>query len=93
MNAAALILVAALAFGQPGTYKGTGTVVAIDRDMGRVTIEVDPIAALKLPELALAFNVYSERVWNRVHRGDHVEFEFAKQGNNFVLLRVLNKPN
>jgi len=40
--------------------------MAIDRDMGRVTIEAEPIEALKLPALALAFIVYDERVWNRV---------------------------
>jgi Cu(I)/Ag(I) efflux system periplasmic protein CusF len=89
MKAAALALVAAFALGQPANYKGTGTVVAVDRDMRRVTIEADPIEALNLPALALAFNVYDERIWNRVYRGRHVEFEFIKQGNNYVLLRVL----
>ena len=65
--------------------------VAVDRDMGRVTIEADPVEALRLPALALAFIVYDERVWNRVPRGKRVDFEFMKQGNNYVLLRVL-KP-
>ena len=90
MKAAALALMAALALGQPATYKGAGTVVAVDRDMGRVTIEAEPIEALKLPALALAFNVHDQRVWNRVYRGRYVEFEFIKQGNNYLLLRVLN---
>jgi len=65
--------------------------MAIDRDMGRVTIEAEPIEALKLPALALAFIVYDERVWNRVSKGRKLDFEFMKQGNNYVLLRVL-KP-
>ena len=62
MKAAALALMAALAFGQPATYKGTGTVVAVDGDVMRVTIEVQPLAALKLPELALAFILHHERL-------------------------------
>jgi len=92
-------LAPALAFGQPGqapakpgTYQGSGVVVAIDRDMNRVTIEAEPVEALKLPALALAFIVYDERVWKRVYKGQKLDFEFMKQGNNFVLLRVL-KPS
>ena len=96
-SALALALAAVLALGQPdagtqprpGTYRGSGTVVAIDRDMGRVTIEVDPVEALKLPALALAFNVHDERIWNRVYRGKKLDFDFIKQGNNYVLLRIL----
>lgn len=99
MTALALALAAALAFGQPtaappskpGTYRGSGVVVAVDRGMGRVTIEADPVEALKLPALALAFIVYDERVWSRVAKGRKLDFEFIKQGNNYVLLRVL-KP-
>ena len=87
--ALALALLAGLAFGQPATYRGTGTVIAVDRDMGRVTIDADSVDAPKLPAVALAFIVYDQRVWNRVYRGRKVEFEFAKQGNNYVLLRVL----
>jgi Cu/Ag efflux protein CusF len=99
VTALALALAAMLAFSQapavqpakPGTYRGSGVVVAIDRDMNRVTIEAEPVEALKLPALALAFIVYDERVWSRVPRGKRVDFEFMKQGNNYVLLRVL-KP-
>jgi Cu/Ag efflux protein CusF len=98
VTALALALAATLALGQPtaappkpGTYRGSGVVVAVDRDMGRVTIEVEPVEALKLPALALAFIVYDERVWSRVQRGRNLDFEFIKQGNNYVLLRVL-KP-
>jgi len=93
MNALALALAAALALAQPATYKGTGTVIAVDREMGRVTIDADSVDAPKLPAVALAFVVYDQRVWNRVAKGRKVEFEFAKQGNNYVLLRVLNKTN
>lgn len=101
MTALGLALAAVLLFGQPaasaqparpGTYQASGVVVAIDRDMGRVTIDTDAVEALNLPALALALNVYDRRLWNRVHRGQHLQFEFMKQGNNFVLLRILKTP-
>ena len=101
MTALGIALAAVLAFGQPaansqparpGAYQASGVVVAVDRDMGRVTIDADPVEALKLPALALAFNVYDQRVWSRVHKGQRLQFEFMKQGNNYVLLRVLKAP-
>jgi len=92
MNALALALVAALAFAQPAAYRGTGTVIAVDRDMGRVTIDADSVDAPKLPAVALAFIVYDQRLWSRLPKGRKLEFEFIKQGNNYVLLRVLKTP-
>ena len=90
--ALALVLLTTLAFGQPATYRGTGTVIAVDRDMGRVTIDAETVDAPKLPAVALAFIVYDQRLWSRMPKGRKLEFEFAKQGNNYVLLRVLKTP-
>ena len=90
--ALALVLLTTLAFGQPAAYRGTGTVIAIDRDMGRVTIDADTVDAPKLPAVALAFIVYDQRLWSRLAKGRKLEFEFTKQGNNYVLLRVLKAP-
>jgi Cu(I)/Ag(I) efflux system protein CusF len=92
--ALALLLAIGLAFGQPReTLKGSGTVVAIDRELSRVTIDSDPIEELKLPALGLAFVVYDRRLFDRLRAGRKVEFEFVRQGRNFVLVRVLrNEP-
>jgi Cu/Ag efflux protein CusF len=103
VTALALALAATLVFGQPtagqptasqplkpGTYRGSGVVMAVDRDMNRVTIEVEPVEALKLPALALAFIVY-DSASGAASREGKLDFEFMKQGNNYVLLRVL-KP-
>lgn len=63
--------------------------IAIDRDLGRVTIDTDPIEELKLPALGLAFSVSDRSLLERLRTGRRIEFEFVKQGRNFVLLRVL----
>lgn len=89
----ALFLFAAAASGQAERYHASGTVVAVDRDLGRITIDTEPIEALKLPALGLAFGVHDRSLLERVRTGRKVEFEFIKQGRNFVLLKLLkNAP-
>ena len=93
--ALALLLAAGLAFGQsrPETIKASGTVVAIDHELGRVTVDTNPIEELKLPALGLAFVVYDRRLLDRLRAGRKIEFEFIRQGRSFVLVRVLkNEP-
>jgi Cu/Ag efflux protein CusF len=88
--ALALLLAADLAFGQSReTLKGSGTVVAVDHELSRVTIDTDPIEELKLPALGLAFVVYDRKLLGRLRAGRKIEFEFIRQGRNFVLVRVL----
>jgi Cu(I)/Ag(I) efflux system protein CusF len=89
-----MLLAIGLAFSQSReTLKGSGTVVAIDRELSRVTVDADPIEELKLPALGLAFVVYDRRLFDRLRAGRKIEFEFIRQGRNFVLVRVLrNEP-
>lgn len=87
-----MLLAASLAFGQSRaaeTFKASGTVVAVDRELSRVTIDTNPIEALNLPALGLAFVVYDRRLLDRFRAGRRIEFEFVRQGRNFVLVRVL----
>ena len=93
--ALALVLAAGLAFGQsrPETLKASGTVVAVDHELGRVTVDTNPIEELKLPALGLAFVVYNRKLLDRLRAGRKIEFEFIRQGRSFVLVRVLkNEP-
>jgi len=85
----ALLLSAGAALGQAERYRASGTVVAIDRDLGRVTIDTGPIEELKLPALALAFIVHDGGLFDRMRTGRKVDFEFVKQGRGFVLVRLL----
>jgi len=93
--ALAFLLAASLAFGQSRseTLKASGTVVAVDHELGRVTVDTNPIEELQLPALGLAFVVYDRRLLDRLRAGRKIEFEFIRQGRNFVLVRVLrNEP-
>jgi len=94
--ALAFLLAASLAFGQARpaeTIKASGTVVAVDHELGRVTVDTNPIEELKLPALGLAFIVYDRRLMDRLRAGRKIEFEFVRQGRSFVLVRVLkNEP-
>ena len=85
----ALLVFTAAAFAQSERYRASGTVVAVDRDHGRITIDTDPIEALKLPALGLAFIVHDRSLLDRVRNGRKVEFEFVKQGRGFVLVKLL----
>lgn len=85
----ALVLLAAAAFAQGDRYKASGAIVAVDRDLGRVTIDTDPVAELKMPALGLAYSVYDRNLLDRLRSGRKIEFEFVKQGRTFVLVRVL----
>ncbi len=79
--ALALLLAAGLAFGQsrPETLKASGTVVALDHELGRVTVDTNP--------------VYDRRLLDKLRAGRKIEFEFIRQGRSFVLVRVLkNEP-
>jgi Cu(I)/Ag(I) efflux system periplasmic protein CusF len=88
----ALVLLGGAAFAQGERYQASGAVVAIDRDLGRVTIDADPIEPLKLPALGLAFIVYDRNLLDRLRTGRRIDFEFVKQGRSFVLVRVLKTP-
>ena len=85
----ALLLVTGVAHAQVERYIANGTVISVDRDLSRITIDTDAIEALKLPALALAFSVHDRNLLDRVRTGRKVEFEFVKQGRNFVLVRLL----
>ena len=70
----ALLLLAAAALGQSERYRASGTVVAVDRDLGRVTIDTNPIEELKLPALGLAFIVHDGNLLDRMRYGEVTDF-------------------
>lgn len=86
--ASALLLVfAASAFGQ-AAHKASGVVTKIDPDKGKVTIQHGPVADLKWPPMTMAFAVKDKAVLDRLKKDQKVDFEFVRQGKDYVLTSV-----
>ncbi len=74
-----------------GVHKGTGRVSAVDRTLGFVELDHDPIASLKWPRMTMGFFAQDRNLLRSVRKGDRVEFElYAKpdKKGDFVLRRV-----
>jgi len=60
--------------------KGTGTVTAIDKAAGKITLNHGPIPEVGWPAMTMAFKAKPE-VLNSVAVGDKVAFELTLHGN------------
>jgi Cu(I)/Ag(I) efflux system periplasmic protein CusF len=69
-------------------YKASGTVTKIDPAAGRVTIAHGPVQALKWPAMSMTFGVKDKALLGRAQPGKKVEFEFEKQGSDYVITRI-----
>jgi len=77
-------------------HTATGTVLSVDRDLRKLTVDASPVPELKLPALALSFFVSNRAMLDKVRVGQNVRVEFIEQGRNFALTRIAplqNKPN
>jgi Cu(I)/Ag(I) efflux system periplasmic protein CusF len=94
-----LIVVAALALpfvavptaystSHAASYKASGTVTKIDPKAGRITIAHGPVEALKWPAMTMGFAVKDKELLERAQPGKKVEFEFAKQGSDYVIVKI-----
>jgi Cu(I)/Ag(I) efflux system periplasmic protein CusF len=73
---------------QGPSYKASGTVTKVDPAAGRVTIAHGPVQALKWPAMTMSFGVGDKALLGRAQLGKKVEFEFAKQGSDYVIIRI-----
>lgn len=60
--------------------KGTGTVTAIDKAAGTITLDHDPIPDLKWPAMTMAFETTPVTLLDTVKVGDKVSFELKMIG-------------
>ena len=67
------------------THKGTGTVTKVDPASGKVTIAHGPVQTLKWPAMTMAFGVRDKALLGKLSSGKKVEFEFVKQGSDYVI--------
>ena len=57
------------------TAKGVGTVTAIDKGAGTITLDHGPIAEVKWPAMTMAFRATPPSLLDTVKVGDRVEFD------------------
>jgi Cu(I)/Ag(I) efflux system protein CusF len=73
---------------QGPSYKASGTITKVDPVAGRVTIAHGPVQTLKWPAMTMTFGVGDKALLERARPGKKVEFEFAKQGSDYVITKM-----
>ncbi len=67
------------------TYNATGTVTAVDKAGGKVTIDHKRIESLGWPEMTMAFSVEDPGILKIIQPGDHVHFSLAESNGEYVI--------
>ncbi|TCJ14759.1 efflux RND transporter periplasmic adaptor subunit [Parasulfuritortus cantonensis] len=73
-------------------YTGTAHIVAADAGTGALTMQHEPIPALKWPAMTMAFDVGDKAILEGLKKGEAVEFDLVKQGGGFVVTAIRPKP-
>jgi Cu(I)/Ag(I) efflux system periplasmic protein CusF len=73
---------------QAQAHKASGTVTRVDRAGGRVTIAHGPVTTLKWPAMTMTFGVKEKALIDKLPSGKKVDFEFVKQGSDYVVTSV-----
>ncbi|MES2443419.1 MAG: copper-binding protein [Pseudomonadota bacterium] len=73
------------------TGKGTGTVTAIDKAAGKITLDHGPIPEVGWPAMTMAFKA-SPALLDSVAVGDKVAFDLALTGNAGEVTAIRKQP-
>jgi Cu(I)/Ag(I) efflux system protein CusF len=73
---------------QGEVHNGTGVVTNVDRTGRKITLKHAPIKSLNWPTMTMAFGVKDEAMLDKVAKGKKVEFEFVKQGQQFLITSI-----
>jgi Cu(I)/Ag(I) efflux system membrane fusion protein len=69
-------------------YRGTARIVASDPKTGELTMDHDPIPALKWPAMVMDFEVADSAVLKDLKKGQAVNFEMVKKDDGFVVTAI-----
>lgn len=70
------------------SYAGTGRIVAADARTGALTMQHDPIPALKWPAMTMDFEVADPAILKGLRPGQSVTFEMTGKDGDFVVTAV-----
>jgi Cu(I)/Ag(I) efflux system protein CusF len=73
-------------------HQGRGVVEALDRAKGVVTLEHDPIPALRWPKMVMDFKVEDPAQLAGLKEGDRVAFDLRMAGKEYSLARIAPAP-
>ena len=67
------------------THTAKGVVKKVDAKAGMVTVAHEPIPSMNWPAMTMDFKVKDKALLGKFADGKDVEFEFAKEGNLYVV--------
>jgi Cu(I)/Ag(I) efflux system protein CusF len=70
---------------------GTGTVVSANASVGSVILKHEPIPAINWPKMTMAFKVKNKTQLEKLKKGDKVEFQLEKSGQEYVISNIQEK--
>ncbi len=69
-------------------HRGLGVVKKLDAKSGSVTFDHEPVKSLNWPAMTMAFAVRDTTLLDKLTIGKKVEFEFVKDGREYVVTGV-----
>lgn len=76
------------AAGAQAAHKATGVVKKVDSKAGTVTLAHDAIKSLNWPAMTMGFQVKDKALLDKLQPGRKIEFEFVRQGKDYVITAV-----
>lgn len=70
------------------TYNATGTVTAVDKAAGKVTIHHERIQSLNWPEMTMTFAVEDPKLLKIIQTGDNVHFSLTESNGEYVIQQL-----
>jgi len=67
-------------------HKATGVVTKVEKN--KVTIQHGPVGSLNWPAMTMAFTVKDKALMSKLAKDKKVDFEFEKQGRDYVVTSV-----
>ena len=78
--------------GEEVVYTGTARIVTADPASGALTMQHDPIPALKWPAMTMGFDVRDKAILKGLKQGEAVEFDMVKEGGDFAVTAIRPMP-
>jgi len=74
--------------GVAATHAASGIVKKLNVKAGVVTLAHGPVNSLSWPPMTMSFKVRDTRLLAKLQEGHKVDFEFVKEGDDYVLTSV-----